>query len=374
MAEPIPLRNIWLLFLYSANLVQIGDRFDSEVEAARDLPELLARLLVKVVEERLRRNLSRGYRPRAVVLSRVRGRIDVLETTTRSLMERGQIACRFEEHTMDTPRNRLVRAALDRLAARVRDSDVAHRCRQLAGDFSRVGVAGRRPSWGELASDQIGRNETVDRFMVALARMVFETVIPTEGAGDVAGGTPDTQDHLIRRLFERAVGNALRLELAPRGWRVIQGRRLGWPASGRSAGIEAILPGMQTDIELNHPAIGRRIVIDTKFTNILTRSGYRDQILKSGYLYQLYAYLRTQERADDPASLTAEGMLLHPQTGGAIDESMQVQGHLMRFKTIDLTAPWEGFEQALREVVDLSGPGEAVKEAFPAVNASQIAS
>ena len=35
-------------------------------------------------------------------------------------------------------------------------------------------VAGQRPSWNELASDQIGRNEHVDRFMVALARMVFE--------------------------------------------------------------------------------------------------------------------------------------------------------------------------------------------------------
>lgn len=272
MADPIPLRNIWLLFLYSADLVELRDRFDSEVEAARDLPDLLARLLVKVVEERLRRNLSRGYRPRAAVLSRVRGRIDLLETTSRGLMERGQIACRFEEHTMNTPRNRLVRGALDRLGARVQDGDVAHRCRQLAGDFARMDVSGQRPSWGELASDQIGRNENADRFMVALARMVFESVIPTESAGGVVGATPDTQDRLVRRLFERAVGNALRLELAPRGWRVAQGRRLAWPASWRSPGIAAILPGMKTDIELNHPATGRRIVIDTKFTHILTRS------------------------------------------------------------------------------------------------------
>jgi 5-methylcytosine-specific restriction enzyme subunit McrC len=57
MAEAIPLRNIWLLFLYAADLVQFQGRFDHQVETPRDLPDLVARLLVNVVEERLRRNL-----------------------------------------------------------------------------------------------------------------------------------------------------------------------------------------------------------------------------------------------------------------------------------------------------------------------------
>jgi 5-methylcytosine-specific restriction enzyme subunit McrC len=350
MAAPIPLRNIWLLFLYASDLVQFRGRFDQQVEAARDLPDLIARLLTHVVDERLRRNLSRGYRQRTAILSRVRGRIDMLETTTRQLMDRGQIACRFEDHTLDTPRNRLVRTALDHLASRVADDLVAHRCRQLAGDFSRMGVIGARPSWSELASDQIGRNESADRFMVALSRMVFDTIIPTEDEGHISGTLPDTTDHLIRRLFERAVGNALRIELQPHGWTVNQGKRLSWPIQSASQGIAAILPGMQTDIELNQLATGRRVVIDTKFAEIFTASTYRDQILKSGYLYQLYAYLRSQERPDDPGSMTAEGMLLHPQTGGTVDESMTVQGHRMRFKTIDLTDAPARFERSLSDL------------------------
>jgi 5-methylcytosine-specific restriction enzyme subunit McrC len=351
MAERIPLRNIWVLFLYAADLVQFRDRFDHQVEVARDLPDLVARLLTHVVEERLRRNLSRGYRPRAETLSRVRGRIDVLTTTTGALLERGRVACRFEEHRMDTPRNRLVRAALDRLGARVSDDLIAHRCRQLSADFARMGVPGARPSRAELAQDQIGRNESADRLMVALSGMVFDTLIPSEDAGPTRGAHADPTEHLIRRLFEKAVGNALRITLQPDGWRVAQGRRLSWPAQDMTPGMATILPGMQTDIELTHLATGRRIVIDTKFTTILTASTYRDQILKSGYLYQLYTYLRSQERPDDPDSLTTEGLLLHPQTGGAVDEAMTVQGHRMRFKTIDLTAPATEFEAGLRGVV-----------------------
>lgn len=188
--------------------------------------------------------------------------------------------------------------------------------------------------------------------MVALARMVFDTLIPTEDAGRIEGTLPDSTDQLIRRLFERAVGNALRLELQPYGWNVTQSRRLSWPVEAASPGIASILPGMQIDIELNHPTSGRRIVIDTKFTAIFTASTYRDQILKSGYLYQLYTYLRSQECAYDPTTLTAEGMLLRPQTKGTVDEVMTIQGHPMRFKTINLSCTPDDFERNLRRLVE----------------------
>ena len=62
MASPqIPLRNIWLLFLYAADLARFKEQLSVEAESASDLPELVARLLVQVVLQRLRRNLSRGY-------------------------------------------------------------------------------------------------------------------------------------------------------------------------------------------------------------------------------------------------------------------------------------------------------------------------
>ena len=344
MAAEIPLRNIWILFLYAADLVQLRGRFERDVEEARDLPDLVGRLMVHVVEDRLRRNLSRGYRARSAVLPRVRGRIDILATEAGQLMERGQIACRFEEHVMDTPRNRLVCAALERLAARVSTPETAHRCRSLAADFSRAGVSARRPSRAELATDQIGRNESADRMMVALAGMVFDGTIPTETHGTALQPGDATTEHLIRRLFERAVGNALRIAVEPEGWKVAQGRRIDWPVSDKTAGLTAILPGMQTDIELNHPETGHRVVIDTKFTRILTASNFRGEILRSGYLYQMYAYLRTQERASDPASMTAEGVLLHPQAGGVVDEAMVVQGHKVSFRTVDLTVSASEFE------------------------------
>lgn len=351
MALAVPLRNIWLLFLYAADLVRVKDETCIEVEAARDLPELLARLLVKVVQQRLRRNLSRGYQPRRDVLSRVRGRIDILATASGQLLEQGRVACRFEEHTMDTPRNQLVRAALDYLSTVIEVSEIVYECRALSQMLGRLGVSSKKPSRVSLASDQMGRNETADLLMVSLAKMVFEAVIPSEQVGRSQAGGVDADVHLVRRLFEKAVANALRIQLQPLGWQVQHGRKLSWPMGFASNGIADYFPGMQTDIELVHRGQKLKVVIDTKFTHIFTDSQYKSEVLRSGYLYQLYAYLRTQEGLLNSHGIEhSEGMLLHPQYGKALDAHVEIQGHRMRFRTINLMSSAEEFERQLLSI------------------------
>lgn len=351
MTASIPLRNIWLLFLYAADLVRFKDKVSVEAEAARDFPELLARLLVRVVRQRLRRNLSRGYQARHAVLSRVRGRIDLLATASGQLLEQGRVACRFEEHTMDTPRNRLVRAALEYLSTMLNAPEVAHECRTLSKMLGRLGVSSQKPSRAALATDQISRNETSDLLMVSLAKMTFEAAIPTEEAGRTQAVAPDVDVHLVRRLFEKAVTNALRIQLQPLGWQVQHGRKLSWPVGQASDDIAAHLPGMQTDIELVHTGRKLKLVIDTKFTHIFTDSQYKSEMLRSGYLYQLYAYLRTQEGLLNSQGIErSEGMLLHPQCGQALDAYVDIQGHRMRFKTINLMTSAEEFERQLLSI------------------------
>jgi 5-methylcytosine-specific restriction enzyme subunit McrC len=217
----IPVRNLWLLLLYASDLARFSDRFDAAVEESPDLPDLIARLLCFAVERRLRRNLSRGYRRVEAVLSRVRGRIDLLKIESEMLLLRGKVACRFEEHTIDTPRNRLVRSALDALSSRLTEPDLAHRCRMLAGDLGRLGVSGVRPSRASIVSDQMGRNDSDDRLMVELAHLVFDLMLPTEDAGDYTLTRAERDDILIRKLFEKAIGNFYAAELrAADGWRV----------------------------------------------------------------------------------------------------------------------------------------------------------
>ena len=200
-----------------------------------------------------------------------------------------------------------------------------------------------------MSTDRFGRNDADDRFMVAAAKLALDLALPTEAAGMNVLTLPDREVTWIRRLFEKAVGGFYDVVLQPQGWRVRCGGTLGWQIEQKTPGIDRILPTMRTDVVLDHAPSGRRIVIDTKFTSIVTSGWYREETLRSGYVYQIYAYLRSQVGRGDPLADCASGLLLHPSVDSAVDETVIIQGHGIRFATVDLTAsPGDIRSQLLR--------------------------
>lgn len=350
----IPLRNIWLLLLYASDLFRQLDRLRrSGVEENPDeLPDLLAEILTHAVERRLARNLSLGWRTREKDLDRVRGRVDFLRTESRRLLERGKVACRFDELTIDTPRNRLVRAALARLAAICGRPPLVSRCRSLAARLERLGVGAEKPPRTELSLVTFSRFDADDRRMVAAAQLAFEISLPNEEEGAMDLNVPDRDIVWLRNLFERAVGGFYDVVLSPQGWRVGRRKTLYWPQSNATQGIESILPSMEADIVLEQPKSVRRLIIDTKFNSILTSGRFGKESLRSGHMYQIYAYLRSQVHEDDSLSSRADGLLLHPSIGEKVDEAVMIQGHVLRFATIDLAATACEIRRELLAMVD----------------------
>ena len=368
----IPIRNIWLLMLYASNLYRELPRARSVgvEDNPNELPNLVAELLTRAVERRMRRNLSFGYRRRRADLDHVRGRIDLLRTERRQLLQRGRVACSFEDLTVDTPRNRFVKAALNSLRRVVSNEKLTVRCRSAAASMERAGVGGdatssdrRRP---RTPLSRLGRLGADDRQMLAEARLAFDLTLPTEDIGASHLATPDRDERWARRLFERAVAGFYDVVLSPQGWRVSPGRRFRWPVDDKSPRIADVLPSMQTDIVLERPSpddpnAGRhRTVIDTKFTSILTPGHYRNQTLMSAYIYQVYAYLRSQERDADPSSLDSTGVLLHPSVGVGFDEYALIQGHMIRFATVDLAADSQTIRRQLLRIADAGTPSTLV--------------
>ena len=351
----VPIRNLWLLMLYASELFRDSETAKVAVEDnPDDIPELVAEMLSRQVERRIQRNLTYGYVSRQAVLGRVRGRIDLLRTDRHRLLERGKVACRFSQLTVDTARNRFVRAALESIASTVRRDSLARRCRMLAASLGRMGVTSERPERGEVSIDRFGRHDADDRPMVAAAQLAFDLALPTEVAGARYLSRPDRDVTWLRKVFEKGVAGFYDVVLSPQGWRVHRGKPISWRVDRKSPGIDSILPSMRTDIILDHVSEGRRLVIDTKFTSILTRGWYREETLRSGYVYQIYAYLRSQEDPDDRIAANATGLLLHPSVGEMLNESVVIQGHEIRFATVDLGATAKEIRaqllQALEEV------------------------
>ena len=346
--------------LYASDLFRMqGTDLVGREEMPDDLPDLVAEILVHTVEERQRRNLNRSYAFRQAVLDRVRGRIEVFPTERNQLLQRGKIVCRFEELTIDTPRNRYVRGALDAIARRVKDQKVKHRCRKLARNLRALGVTGVVPTRTQMSADRLGRHDANDRFMIAAAKLAFDLALLTESPGSDRLPVPEKNDPWLRKLFERAVGGFYAVTLWPTGWKVSTGTRLQWPVEARTPHADTILPTMQTDIILRSSLAGRTIVIDTKFTSLLVAGHYRDQHrekrLNIEHLYQMYAYLRSQEDGDS-RNTSAEGLLLHPSVGEHIDEAVRIQGHLIRFATVNLAGHQTDMREDLLRAVEAPPP------------------
>jgi 5-methylcytosine-specific restriction enzyme subunit McrC len=350
----IPVRNLWLLMLYASDLFRaLGEASIALEDKLDEIPELVAEILAQATELRLRRALTTGYRQETAELGRVRGRIDLLATLRKESLQRGRVVCRYEAITADTPRNRLVRAGLAAMARLVADRELRHRCSVMEQTLVASGVQRDGTVRELLAQGRLARHEQQDRIVVAAARLALQLALPTEDAGDHRLFRPDREDAWVRQLFEHAVAGIYEAVLGPKGWQVSPGVRLDWQVGRKTSGMDAPLPSMKTDIILESPDSTRRLVVDTKFTSIVTRGWYREESLKSGYLYQMYAYVRSQVGGGDGRAARAAGLLLHPAIDSEVDESVEIQGHSIRFATVDLA----GAPRTIRDrVVALAEP------------------
>ncbi len=341
--------------LYASDLFRDIGRANIAVEDnPDDIPDLVAEILCSIVERRIQRNLSYGYESRQTVLNRVKGRIDHLKTERFRLLDRGKVACCFDELTIDTTRNRFVRTALEEISKIVSHNTLVRRCKSLVSGLKLMGVTGERPSRGEVSIDRFGRHDLVDQQMISASHLAFDLALPTEATGSKHLSLPDREISWIRRLYEKGIAGFYEVLLSGKGWRVQAGKTIGWLIESQSPGIEKILPSMRTDIILDHQDEGRRIVIDTKFNSVVTRGWYRDETLRSGYIYQIYAYLRSQENSGDSFARNASGLLLHPSVGEMMNEAVVIQGHEIRFATVDLGATAKEIRGQLLQVLGIT--------------------
>ena len=352
----IPIRNIWLLLLYASELYQYLPRHRRVAleEAPDNIPDLVAEILTYAVERRLRRNLSFGYQRVNADLTRVRGSINFLRTECHQLLQRGKVASTYEELTVDTLRNRFVKAALLELSRAVNHRDnqkLVRKCRVASGRMARAGISDSPASMYRRRRQEFStsRINTEDREMLAAARLAFDLSLPTEDAGASRLAMP-SYERESWALFEGAVRGFYAKNLGDKGWEVSRGSRTHWPVEPEQRTPRLILPSMQTDIVLKRPNPQHRIIVDTKFKSVMVRGRDGRETLRSGDIYQLYAYLRSQEKPCDQLSINSTGILLYPAIHAHVDDAAIIQGHEVRFATVDLTADSQSIRRRLLDV------------------------
>lgn len=343
----IPIRSLWLLLIYSSDMLAQLQSSDRESLLAgnhdADLIGAIAEVLVNEVENRIRKQLTFHYHRTSRDLTRVRGRIDHLRTVTNRMMDQGRIACSYEELSVNSPRNRFVAATLleaSRIVS-VTGADAAssrrlgQRCADAAFAMQRQGVDPRPPSRAELSKDQLGHHGAQDRRMLDAAYLLHEMALPYHEHGPRSAPRILRDEGKYRRLFEKAVRGYLRYTLEPLGW-AISNPQLRWRHQSENDAHE-LLPIMKTDIILTNMTKTRRVIVETKFTDAMTEHHGKTTI-KPDFMFQIYAYLRSQTGAGNAAADSSEGVLLFVTANGRppIHRSVTIQGHRITFLSVDL--------------------------------------
>ncbi len=336
----IPIANVYYLLCYAwghmeeANVVRLD-----ELEGLKRVHDLLGKVLAEGTFRLVRRGIDRGYREVRRDLAGIRGKLVIGEMAKRALSARGRAACEFEELSRDVLHNRILRSTLG-LLLRLPDLHAAVRTEVRKAWLKLDGVQEVRLSTRLFGQVQLDRYRQVERFLLAVCRLVHDQLLVDERVGRArfAGFT----DERMEKLFEDFAIEFYSRELVE--YRVnLGGRRIAWADDGTSESERAMIPKMEADVILEalEPHVGpaRRIVLDTKYYREALSGRYGAKKLRSGHLYQLLAYLRNRE-ATAPPGPKHEGILLYPVVDAPLNVDVCLEGFAIRARSIDLGQEW----------------------------------
>ena len=350
-ANGIPIRNLWYMLLYAWNQSRLRGRWSVEVENAPTLDALLASILADHLQQRLRIGIGRNYCETEGLIRGIRGRVDFEQSMKRGAIQRGQTVCSFQTYSPNVPKNQIIRSTLARLAILGAFGNgleyaekLRHRLRTLVRALDGVDMIALKPEL--VRRQQLQRDDADYRIMLAICYLVAQRQMPTETAGGELLPGLDRDSMTLHLIFEKFVASFYHAHLV--GWAVTSQATLQWPAKIGSP----YLPALKPDLVLRHCALKRAVVLDTKFTAAaLVQGQWGNWRFSRNHLFQMYAYLRSQEEQSN-ADRQSAGILLYPTAKWALSEVVEIQGHRIRWETVDLSQPWEDIEEDLLKIPD----------------------
>ena len=348
----IPIRNLWHMLLYAWGEPGFN-RLEATgaIENAPSLDALFALVLLHSVQQRMRIGLGQAYVDQEKSLRGVRGRINFSESLRQHTFEHGEAQCDFQQFSANEPRNQIIRTTLVKLVQagefgpdKRAGEELRLRLRWLVRNLDGIDLI-------ELTPSLIGRqllllNDQDYRLMLSICEFILQRQMPLEVEGNVSHPDVDREVLILHRVYERFVANFYRMHL--QGWSVTIQKRLDWHEDEPSEH----LPSMVPDLILEDGQTGQIAILDTKFTAAsLVDNQWGKPVFDSSHLYQMYAYLRSQEHLSE-AHRTASGILLYPALQAGISERIHLQEHLIRMESVDLAAPWQDVEKQLIDLLE----------------------
>lgn len=329
----VPIQNVYYLLCYAWDRLDALDSVDVGALSGDRIENLLGKVLHSGVSQLMRRGLDRGYLPVEQEGRQLRGKVLLVETAQRLLLQQGRVACRTDELSYDVPHNRVLKAAMRELARlpgidRELGLDIKDLCRRL-NDVSDVEL-----SPAAFRGVQLSQNLVRYAFLVEVARLVAGCLLPEQAGRGKVFRSFTSSDQQMGALFEAFVRNFLIRE--QRQFSVAR-PKVPWALAEAASSDPRWLPDMQTDISLARE--GQTIIVETKcYAKALQQRNEGALKLISGHLYQLLTYLTHHAWSTGSAPL---GVLLYAGLGTGQPLHYELGGYMVLVRSLDLDQPWK---------------------------------
>lgn len=240
-----------------------------------DLLEVLIRLFADRLLVAVRRGLPHRYRLREDDLPLVRGKLNMPRQLTQCAIRADRLVCSFDELSVDTPLNRVLKAAVVRLASTTRSAANSRRLAELLARFEYVGDSANPKA----EPVRLDRTNTAFHRLHRMARLLLGGDWQSTTTGAVEG-------HALlfpmNDLFEEFVGRTLRASVSPKPVYLQHTGR--YALDGQHRRLFALRPDIVVDGD---------VVVDTKWKEL--KPGEPRLGVEQADVYQMLAYARAYE-------------------------------------------------------------------------------
>lgn len=353
MASPIPIQNLYFLLCYAWGLPEQREWINVDADSCPAVLDLLSRLLTKGAEVLLKRGIAKEYRTHEEEITGIKGKLELAQTIKRNRHREGKTICTLDELTGDILLNQIVYASMYRiLGNKDLDNAVRKDLRRTFLRFPKVQIIDiSRATFKDV---RLNRNNRFYRLILNVCEMLFANMLPEENRPGEYRFLDFTRDEdKMNSIFESFLRNFYRQECS-HDYPIVRRTRISFQLAAFNAADEDLLPEMETDVTLDNPNEGKRIILDAKYYSdmFVTRYHGGTRKLRREHVSQIISYVENQEDSSAPYTLKTKGIMVYPKTNIHVENAdFERNGHAYRFSTVDLGQNWHSIDQRLRQII-----------------------
>ena len=352
MASQIPIQNLYYLLCYAWGLPEQREWVKVDADSCPSVLDLLSRLLTKGADVLHKRGIAKEYRTHEEEIAGIKGKLELAQTFKRNRHREGKTICTLDDLTGNILLNQIVYTSLYRLLGnKDLDDSVRQDLRRSFLRFPKVQIIDI--SNFTFKDVRLNRNNRFYRLIINVCEMLHANMLPEENRSGEYRFLDFTRDEKIMNgIFESFLRNFYRQE-CNQEYPLVKRSKIYFQLDAIHAEDMDLLPVMETDVTLDNPKEGKRIILDAKYYNDMFESRYGvKKTLRSDHIRQIMSYVQNQEDIAVPYTLKTKGIMVYPKTNIYVENAdFERNGHAYRFSTVDLGQDWRSIDQRLRQII-----------------------